>query len=162
MTLSLNDTQHNNALQYCWASLCWVSRLMYCNAECHYAECRYAECYAVAAYLPLNITLIKLAHDYVLLTSNHLKGKSYLTFNVWQIWRPQYYLKFGKFLTRISKQKRINLLFNTPVITLTYNSCLANIKKIVKLLANTVSQLLSKVQQIPCQNQQAEYNLPNV
>jgi hypothetical protein len=51
-TISINDTQHNNTLQ--WVSLCWVSfwrlsHFIYCyaechNAECHCAECRYAEC----------------------------------------------------------------------------------------------------------------------
>ena len=35
VTVSLNDTQHNNALP-----LCWVSHFIY-----HYAECRYAVLY---------------------------------------------------------------------------------------------------------------------
>jgi hypothetical protein len=39
VTLSINDTQHNKALQ-----LCLESHFIYCFAECRYSECRYAEC----------------------------------------------------------------------------------------------------------------------
>jgi hypothetical protein len=39
VTLSINDTQHNNALP-----LCWVSQFINCYAECRYAECCYSEC----------------------------------------------------------------------------------------------------------------------
>jgi len=39
VTLSINDTQHNNALP-----LCWVSFYYYNYPECHYAECHYTEC----------------------------------------------------------------------------------------------------------------------
>jgi hypothetical protein len=39
MTLSINDTQHNNNLP-----LCRVSRLIADYAECHYAQCSYVEC----------------------------------------------------------------------------------------------------------------------
>ncbi len=39
MTVSINDTQRNNALL-----LCCVSHFIYYFAECHYAECHYAEC----------------------------------------------------------------------------------------------------------------------
>ncbi len=39
VTLSVNDTQHNNALP-----LCCMSRFIHYYAERHDAECRYAEC----------------------------------------------------------------------------------------------------------------------
>jgi hypothetical protein len=44
MTLSIIDTQHNNAMNYaeCHHAEC---RIYYCCAECHHAECRYAECH---------------------------------------------------------------------------------------------------------------------
>jgi hypothetical protein len=39
VTLSINETQHNNPLP------------LYCCAECRYADCRYAECrYAECRY----------------------------------------------------------------------------------------------------------------
>jgi hypothetical protein len=44
MTLSINNTQHNNSLALWRMLLCWVPRFVYCYAECHYAECCYAEC----------------------------------------------------------------------------------------------------------------------
>jgi hypothetical protein len=44
VTLSISDTQHNNALPLYWMSLCSVSCFIYYYAECHHAECRYAEC----------------------------------------------------------------------------------------------------------------------
>jgi hypothetical protein len=40
-TLSINDTQHINALSLCWVSLCWVSRFIDCYAEHHVAEWKY-------------------------------------------------------------------------------------------------------------------------
>jgi len=43
VTLSISDTQHNNALPLCWVLLCWVSRFIYYYAEFLYAECRGAE-----------------------------------------------------------------------------------------------------------------------
>jgi hypothetical protein len=49
LTVSINDTQHNNSLPLCGVLLCGVCCLIYCYAECLYAEChnvkyRYAEC----------------------------------------------------------------------------------------------------------------------
>ncbi len=44
VTLSISDTQHNNALPLCWVSLCWVLCFIYCYDEYHYVECHYAEC----------------------------------------------------------------------------------------------------------------------
>jgi hypothetical protein len=43
VTLSINDTQHNNNLYR--VPLCSVSCFIYCLVECHYAKCRYAECH---------------------------------------------------------------------------------------------------------------------
>ncbi len=45
MTLSINNTQHNNALPLCWVWSCWVLRFIPSYAECRYAECHYAECH---------------------------------------------------------------------------------------------------------------------
>jgi hypothetical protein len=45
-TLSINDTQHNNALPLCWVSLCWVSHFIHCYAECHCTKCSYADCHS--------------------------------------------------------------------------------------------------------------------
>ncbi len=49
--LSMNDTQHNNAL------LCAECHYAECHyAECHYAECHYAEChYAECHYAECRI-----------------------------------------------------------------------------------------------------------
>ncbi len=42
MTLSITDTQHNNAMHY--AECHHAERqIIYCYTKCHYAECRYAE-----------------------------------------------------------------------------------------------------------------------
>ncbi len=54
MTLSIIDTQHNNALQY---------------TECHYAECRFAECrYAKLRYAECRgaiwLTFCRTSKDY--------------------------------------------------------------------------------------------------
>ncbi len=58
-------------------------------------------------------------------------------------------------------KKIVKLLANTTSQHYTFEICIPCMfsnhkKKIVKFLTNTESQLLSKVQQIPCQNQQAE------
>ncbi len=53
VTLSTNDndTQHNNNLPLCWASICPVKHFICFYAECHYAECCSAEfCYAECYY----------------------------------------------------------------------------------------------------------------
>jgi hypothetical protein len=57
VTLSTNDndTQHNNNLPLCWASICTVKHFICFYAECHYAECCsaefcYAECYYAKCY----------------------------------------------------------------------------------------------------------------
>ncbi len=39
--LSMNDTQHNNAMRYPDCSYAECHILFFCCAECHYAECRY-------------------------------------------------------------------------------------------------------------------------
>jgi hypothetical protein len=39
VTLSVSDSQHNNALP-----IFWVSRFIYYYAECHYTKCHYAAC----------------------------------------------------------------------------------------------------------------------
>jgi hypothetical protein len=44
VTLSINDTQHNNNLQ--WVPLYWISHFIYCNTKCHYEGCIYAGCAA--------------------------------------------------------------------------------------------------------------------
>ncbi len=48
MTLSINDTQRNNALHY---AECHYAECRY--TECHYAECRYAECRGVVTVLAI-------------------------------------------------------------------------------------------------------------
>ncbi len=71
VTLSKNDTQQNNALQFCWVSICWVSlcwvsfcwvslcwvsscwvrHFIYCYAKHYYSVCSYAEYTDILMYL---------------------------------------------------------------------------------------------------------------
>ncbi len=44
VTISISDTQHNNAQPLWWVSLCRVSHFIYCYDECHYGQCHYDEC----------------------------------------------------------------------------------------------------------------------
>jgi hypothetical protein len=45
VTLSISDSQHNNALPLCWVSfILSVGVLFTFFAECHYGECHYAKC----------------------------------------------------------------------------------------------------------------------
>jgi len=55
VTLSISDSQHNNALLLCWVSLCCVSHFIYFNAECCYAECRIAVCHIT---IMLNVVML--------------------------------------------------------------------------------------------------------
>jgi hypothetical protein len=58
MTLSINDTQHDNTVRMLSVVMINVA-FFCCYAECHYAECRYADCRG--AYKYRSLLLKKLA-----------------------------------------------------------------------------------------------------